>query len=67
VGVEVGMGVGVLVEVAVGVGVELGIGVELGVGVAGANPGRLQAWMKNTSIIMVKSGFFIKRTIHGRG
>jgi len=67
VGVEVGMGVGVLVEVAVGVNVEVGIGVDVGVRVTGAKPGRLQAWSRSTSIDMVKSSFFMKRTIHGRG
>jgi hypothetical protein len=61
------MGVGVLVEVAVGVGVEVGMGVEVGVRVAGAKPGRLQAWRRSTSINMVKSSFFMERTIHGRG
>jgi len=60
------MGVGVLVAVAVGVGVKVGTGVDVGVGVAGANPGKEQAWRRSTSDNMVKSNFFMKRTIHGR-
>jgi hypothetical protein len=35
--------------------------------VGGANPGKEQAWIESINANIIRSSFFMERTIHGRG